>query len=108
MNRLTDRDWQNPESPMWIKLGFLPMENEAYRAYLGEVLKKLSYYEDLEDKEQLKEAVYEFNKHIVSCNECKNYSENIMWESESRPQYFCVKNNHYCKDDWYCADGERK
>lgn len=50
MNRLTDRDWQNPESPMWVKLGFLPMENEAYRAYLGEVLKKLSYYEDLEDK----------------------------------------------------------
>lgn len=45
---------------------------------------------------------------IVLCNECKNYSENIVWETESRPQYFCVKNNHYCKDDWYCADGEYK
>lgn len=45
---------------------------------------------------------------IVRCNECNNYSENIIWETESRPQYFCTKNNHYCKDDWYCAGGERR
>ncbi len=69
MSRLTDKDWKNPESLMWIKLGFIPMRNEGYRAFLSDVLRKLAHYEDLEEQGRLielpclpNEEVWESNK----------------------------------------------
>lgn len=53
MSRLTDKDWKNPESLMWIKLGLIPMRNEGYRASLSDALRKLAHYEDLEEQGRL-------------------------------------------------------
>lgn len=70
MSRLTDKDWKNPESLMWTKLGLIPMRNEVYRASLGEALRKLAHYEDLEDEGRLIElpcavgdTVYTIGRH---------------------------------------------
>lgn len=53
MSRLTDKDWKNPESLMWTKLGLIHMRNEAYRTSLSDALRKLARYEDLEDEGRL-------------------------------------------------------
>lgn len=63
--RLTNKDWQNPKNLMWIKLGSIHMRDEGYRTFLSEALRKLAYYEDLEE---------EFKKYIdtqqwISVNE---------------------------------------
>jgi hypothetical protein len=78
-----------------------------------ELIKACDYavcYEDDEETFGISEARIDLMPtiDIVRCKECKNYSENIIWETESRPQYFCIKNDHYCKDDWYCAGGGRR
>ena len=52
--RLTSKDWQNPENLMWIKLGSIHMIDEGYRTFLSKALRKLAYYEDLE--EELKDS----------------------------------------------------
>ena len=70
MSRLTDKDWKNPESLMWVKLGLLPMRDEVYRAYLSEALRKLSHYEDLEDEGRLRG------------NNCKWCGQAIDWSEE--------------------------
>lgn len=51
--RLTAKDWENPMSLMWIKLGLIPMQNEVYRISLSKALSKLAHYEDLEEQGRL-------------------------------------------------------
>lgn len=53
MSRLTDKDWENPENLMWIKLGSIHMRDEGYRTFLSEALRKLAHYEDIEDEGRL-------------------------------------------------------
>lgn len=62
MNRLTDKNWKNPENLMWIKLGSIHMRDEGYRTFLSEALRKLAYYEDLED-EPIKALTYDRNQY---------------------------------------------
>ena len=53
MSRWTNKDWENPKSLMWIKLGLIPMRNEVYRSSLSDALRKLAHYEDLEEQGRL-------------------------------------------------------
>lgn len=50
MSRLTDKDWKNPDSLMWMKLGIIEMRDEGYRRSLGDSLMKLARYEDVEER----------------------------------------------------------
>lgn len=70
--RLTAKDWENPMSLMWIKLGLIPMQNEVYRISLSKALSKLAHYEDLEEQGRLitlpcavGDTVYSFSFNIV-------------------------------------------
>lgn len=58
MSRLTDKDWENSENLMWIKLGSIHMRDERYRTFLSEALRKLAYYEDLKEQGRLIEQRY--------------------------------------------------
>lgn len=58
MSRLTDKGWKNPENLMWIKLGSIHMRDEGYRTFLSKALRKLAYYENLEDESRLIEQRY--------------------------------------------------
>lgn len=76
MSRLTDKDWKNPESLMWTKLGLIPMRNEGYRASLSDALRKLAHYEDLEEQGRLIE---------LPCA----VGDTVYWISESDACLFC-------------------
>ena len=90
MSRLTDKDWENPESLMWIKLGFIPMRNEGYRAFLSGALRKLAHYEDLEEqleklyggKMPLDEVVENLNRVVQNGEEKLDYAR-ILTNAEA-------------------------
>lgn len=90
MSRLTDKDWKNPESLMWIKLGFIPMRNEGYREFLSYALRKLARYEDLEEqleklydgKMSLDEVVENLNRVIQNGEEKLDYAR-ILTNAEA-------------------------
>ena len=82
MSRLTNKDWENPKSLMWIKLGLIPMRNEMYRSSLSDALRKLAHYEDLEEqleklyggKMPLEEVVENLNRIVQSGEEKLDYA----------------------------------
>ena len=90
MSRLTDKDWKNPESLMWTKLGLIPMRNEGYRASLSDALRKLAHYEDLEEQGRLIE---------LPCA----VGDTVYWISESDACLFC---NSPCHER--CEEGALK
>lgn len=93
MSRLTDKNWKNPESLMWTKLGLIPMRNEAYRASLGEALRKLAHYEDLEDDGKLAE--------ITRCKNCIRHSDEYVAGADGIS--WCDEHEHLTNDDDYCS-----
>ena len=90
MNRLTLKDWENPKSLMWIKLGLIPMRNEVYRSSLSDALRKLAHYEDLEEqleklyggKMPLDEVVENLNRIVQSGEEKLDYAR-ILTNAEA-------------------------
>ena len=50
------------------------------------------------------EGIIEQLKKIVNCKECK-YAE---MSPVSYPQYWCVRDNAYVNDNYFCGKGERK
>lgn len=49
MGRLTDKDWKNPQSTMWVKVD-LHIKNPYYNVAVSRGLQKLAEYEDLEEQ----------------------------------------------------------
>ena len=90
MSRWTNKDWENPKSLMWIKLGLIPMRNEVYRSSLSDALRKLAHYEDLEEqleklyggKMPLDEVVENLNRIVQSGEEKLDYAR-ILTNAEA-------------------------
>ena len=90
MSRLTDKDWKNLESLMWIKLEFISMRNEGYRKFLSDALRKLAHYEDLEEqleklyggKMPLDEVVENLNRIVQNGEEKLDYAR-ILTNAEA-------------------------
>ena len=90
MSRWTNKDWENPKSLMWIKLGLIPMRNEVYRSSLSDALRKLAHYEDLEEqleklyggKMPLDEVVENLNRIVQNGEEKLDYAR-ILTNAEA-------------------------
>ena len=90
MSRWANKDWENPKSLMWIKLGLIPMRNEVYRSSLSDALRKLAHYEDLEEqleklyggKMPLDEVVENLNRIVQSGEEKLDYAR-ILTNAEA-------------------------
>lgn len=55
------------------------------------------------DADALKARIME-DAPVVRCKNCKNGGV----DSTSYPHYWCTRHNKYVREDYFCADGERK
>lgn len=86
--RLTAKDWENPMSLMWIKLGLIPMQNEVYRISLSKALCKLARYEDLEEQNRLIELPCKIGDTVYVIPSKVNYELNIVNHHEENNRVY--------------------